>query len=100
MCMSDFAENLKKYRKQKKYSQTELAKELNYGYTAIANYESGRNEPSFSDFIRICEALEVSADYILGMSDIRRPCAVLERSDVVKLHNQAVTIATTCRKCL
>lgn len=41
MYMSDFAQNLRKYRKQRKYSQMELAKELNYGYTAIANYESG-----------------------------------------------------------
>lgn len=95
-----FAQRLRELRKEKKLSQVELGEILGYGYTAISGYESGRNEPSFSDFIRICQALEVSADYILGLSDIRRPCAVLERSDVVRLHNQAVTLATTCRKCL
>ena len=95
-----FAKRLRELRREKKLSQVELGERLGYGYTAISNYESGRNEPSFSDFMRICEALEVSADYILGLSDIRRPCAVLERSEIIQLHNQAVTLAATCRKCL
>ncbi|WP_458408229.1 helix-turn-helix domain-containing protein [Anaerotignum sp.] len=44
--MSDFAKNLRQFRKEKGYTQIELAKLINYGYTAIANYESTRNEPS------------------------------------------------------
>lgn len=67
MDMSDFAKNLKKYRKKKKYSQMELAKELNYGYTAIANYESGRNEPSFDDLMKLAKLLEVTIDELVGM---------------------------------
>lgn len=67
MYMSDFAQNLKKFRKQKKYSQMELARELNYGYTAIANYESGRNEPSFDDLIKLAKILEVTIDELIGM---------------------------------
>lgn len=64
--MSDFAKNLKKYRKQKGYSQAGLAKELHYGSTAIANYESGRNEPSFAVLLRLAELLEVTVDELLG----------------------------------
>jgi len=33
--MSDFAKNLRYYRKQKRLSQAELAKALNYGDTTI-----------------------------------------------------------------
>ena len=51
--MSDFAKNLRYYRKQKRLSQAELAKALNYGDTTISNYESGRNEPSFDDLITL-----------------------------------------------
>lgn len=65
--MSDFAKNLKHFRKQKKYSQMELAKELNYGYTAIANYESGRNEPSLDDLVRLAGILDVSLDELVGV---------------------------------
>ena len=68
--MSDFAKNLRKYRKRKNYSQEKLAKELHYGYTAIANYESGRNEPSIDDLIRLAKALKalnVTVDELIGM---------------------------------
>lgn len=67
--MSDFPKNLKKYRKKKNYTQSDLAEFLHYGYTAIANYESGRNEPSFDDLMRLAEALEVSIDSLLGQSE-------------------------------
>ena len=40
--MTDFAENLRKFRKNKKYSQAELGRKLHYGSTTIANYESGK----------------------------------------------------------
>ena len=51
--MSEFAANLKQFRKRKKYSQATLARKLNYGHMTIANYESGRNEPSIDDLIKI-----------------------------------------------
>lgn len=65
--MSEFAKNIRKYRKQKNYTQVELAKKLNYGYTAIANYESDRNEPSFDSLIKLAEVLDVTADELLGV---------------------------------
>jgi len=64
--MSDFAKNLRRYRKRKNYSQEKLAKELHYGYTAIANYESGRNEPSIDDLIRLAKALNVTVDELVA----------------------------------
>lgn len=66
--MSEFAKNLKKYRKQKNYTQVELGKKLNYGYTAIANYESGRNEPSFDNLIKLAEVLDITTDELLGVT--------------------------------
>lgn len=95
-----FAKRLRELRKEKGLSQVELGERLGYGYTAISNYESGRNEPSFSDFIRICEILDVSADYILGIADIRKPYAVMEKNDLIRLHNRAMELAKECRKYL
>lgn len=66
--MSDFAKNLRKFRKQKNLSQVELGKALNYGYTAITNYESGRNEPSFDALIILAEMLDVTVDELLGVN--------------------------------
>lgn len=46
-----FAQNLKVLRKAKKVTQQGLSEVLGDGYTAIANYESGRKEPSLQDLI-------------------------------------------------
>ncbi len=64
--MSAFPENLRKYRKRKKLSQAEVSKKLNYGYTAVANYESGRNEPSIDTLIKLAEILDVTVDELVG----------------------------------
>lgn len=69
----EFKERLKNLRKEKKYTQVNLSEMLNYGYTAIANYESGRNEPSIADLKKIAAIFDVSLDYLLGVSDTRRP---------------------------
>lgn len=44
---------------------------LNYGYTAIANYESGRNQPNLKDIIKLANIFNVSVDYLVGNSDIK-----------------------------
>ena len=93
-----FAKRLKELRQEKGFSQAALGERLGYGCTAISAYENGRNEPSFADFIRLCKVLDVSADYILGISDIRRPYAVLEKNDLIRLHNRAMEMAKECRR--
>ena len=66
----EFRERLKFLRENyyingKKLTQTQLANILGYGYTAISNYESGRNEPSISDLKKIAGFFNVSLDYLL-----------------------------------
>ena len=89
--MSDFAKNIRKFRKQKGYSQTELAKKLNYGYTAIANYEAGRNQPSIPDLMKIASIFDVSMDYLLCVSDIRHPYEVSEETVAMHKFHQYYT---------
>lgn len=66
-----FAQNLRKYRKFRGMTQEALAKELHYSHTAIANYESGRNEPSLSDLCRLADILGVSTDALLGREGVK-----------------------------
>lgn len=66
-----FAKRLKMIRKEKNVSQVEVGKVLNYGYTAISNYESGRNEPTLTDLCRLADYFDVSADFLLGRTDER-----------------------------
>ena len=48
-----FSQRLKQLREEKGLKQAQIAEILNYGSTAISNYESGRNEPSYNDLIKI-----------------------------------------------
>ena len=64
--LSDFGKNLRVLRKERGLTQTQLGHILHYGSTAIAGYESGRNEPSLDDLIRLADFFDVSLDALLG----------------------------------
>ena len=78
--MVEFKHRLKMLRKEKKLTQVKLGEMLNYGYTGIANYESGRNQPAIADLKKIASIFDVSLDYLLGANDIRHPYIVDEDS--------------------
>ncbi len=69
----DFKNRLKELRLNNNITQAELAKKLNYGRTAIANYEAGRTEPSFEALKTIAEFFGVSIDYLLGRPKMIEP---------------------------
>lgn len=50
-----------------------LADYLGLKPTAISNYESERNEPSFEKLIALSDFFDVSCDYLLGTSDSYLP---------------------------
>lgn len=50
-------------------SQKELAQKLNVDASNITNWKKGLNFPSLEIFYRLCQVLDVSADYLLGLVD-------------------------------
>ena len=54
-------------------TQTALARKLNVTRKAIADWESNKVLPSFDSIIALAYAFDVSADYILGMTDDPTP---------------------------
>lgn len=66
----EFKDRLRALRKSKKMTQQRLAKILGYGYTAISNYESGRNEPAIKDLVRLANFFNVSLDYLMANSKL------------------------------
>ena len=49
--------------------QQQLADQIGVCKQCISGYKSGRTVPSIQTLRLICEALEVSADYLLGLED-------------------------------
>ncbi|MGM0500274.1 MAG: HD domain-containing phosphohydrolase [Bacillota bacterium] len=70
--MEDYFKNrIKTLRKEKKITQSKLAKKLNYSRSTIAQYESGTRVPSINFLIETSNFFNVSLDYLLGRTDIR-----------------------------
>ena len=47
--------------------QTELAKAANVSKQCISDYKSGKSVPSIDTLYLLCQYLDVSADYLLGL---------------------------------
>ncbi len=60
---------IREVRKEKGISQTKIAKKIGMEQTQYSRYERGENEIKVNVLIEICKALNVSSDYILGLSD-------------------------------
>lgn len=66
-----YKNKLKTERKRLGLSQNTVAKYLNITQQQYHKYESGMNELPIRYLIPICEMLEVSSDYLLGLSDTK-----------------------------
>lgn len=64
-----FYERIKELRKDKKLSQMELAKSTGLNQSAIARWELNKTEPTASAIIILCKYFNVTADYLLGLTD-------------------------------
>lgn len=65
----DFSDRLIKARWRKGMNQGTLADELGINVVSISNYETGKTMPSSFLLKCICEVLDVSADWLLGLRE-------------------------------
>ena len=68
-----FGQRLLVLRKAKKVPQTEIAKLLGVTATQIGDMEHGKTTTSMARLYQLCKYFNVSADYLLGLSDGPRP---------------------------
>jgi len=64
-----FSERLRKTLSDLSISRYKLAKDLNISQQTVANWYHGENEPKATQIAILCNYLDVSADYLLGISD-------------------------------
>ena len=60
------AKRMQELRRERGWSQDEVAQKLGVAQTTYAGYEVGRSEPDFKTLVRIAEVYKASTDYILG----------------------------------
>ena len=64
-----FSELLTDLRKSANLSQKQLAEKIGVSQSTIAKLEIGRNEATASTLTKLAQYFDVSADYLLGLSD-------------------------------
>lgn len=60
---------IKELRKEQNLTQTQLAKQLSTTQDTISLWELGKSFPDILSIIKLCKIFNVSADYLLGLSD-------------------------------
>jgi Predicted transcription factor, homolog of eukaryotic MBF1 len=67
--MPTFGERLKELRLQKSIMQKDLANELSITTRSLKYYEDDQREPNLKTIKFLVSYFNVSADYLLGLSD-------------------------------
>lgn len=64
-----YGQRIKELRKERGWSQAELAALLHCSQRTVSRYERERRDLGTAEICALCKAFEVSADYLLGLED-------------------------------
>lgn len=64
-----FTERFNELLKISEKTQVQIAKEINVSKQCVSDYKSGKTVPSLETLYLICHCLDVSADYLLGLTN-------------------------------
>ena len=67
--MSITGDRIKESRENQGLSKTKLAEKTGLTLSAISQFESGERDPSLESLKKLADALQVSADYIMGIKE-------------------------------
>lgn len=77
---STFSERLKALRQREGLSQAELAKHLNMSQQGVAQWETGKSEPSIEMLAKIAAFFHTTTDFLTGLNDRSIKKAPAEKS--------------------
>lgn len=74
-------EKIRDLRKSRGFSGTELADECGVSQKDVSKWENNKATPSVESLIKICKALNISADELLGLDSIERRYIVIDEPE-------------------
>jgi len=63
-------ERLRQVREERNLSQDDLAQRAQLGEAQMHRYETGKADPSSEVLVRLAKELEVTTDFLLGLTDV------------------------------
>lgn len=76
---------IKQLREEKKLSQKRLAEQLKVAQNTISSWEHGKREPDTETIKALTEIFDVTADYLLGLSDEKKSPASVPSSESAQM---------------
>ena len=70
--MADYRERLRNIREDRDLTQSELGKVLNKSQQGYNHIEAGRAELKIDDLVKLCKFYDLSADYLIGLTNKKR----------------------------
>ncbi|MFC4761836.1 helix-turn-helix domain-containing protein [Dyella koreensis] len=74
-----FPTRLRLIREQRGFTQAQLATEAGLPATTISHFEAGSRKPSFDNLRRLSKTLNVSSDYLMGITDTQEATGAASR---------------------
>ena len=69
----DYRTRLKSLREDKDYTQADIGNVIQKSQQGYNHIEAGRSELKIDDLVALCKFYNVSADYIIGLTDEIKP---------------------------
>ena len=70
--MTDYRTRIRNIREDLDLTQSEVGKILNKSQQGYNHIETGRAELKIEDLIKLCKFYNLSADYIIGLTDRKK----------------------------
>ncbi len=70
--MADYRTRLRGVREDRDLTQAELGKLLDKSQQGYNHIEAGRAELKIEDLVKLCRFYNLSADYIIGLTDTKK----------------------------
>ena len=83
-------DKLKEIRKDHNDTQDTLARKLGVSTPTVSKCEQGESDPNIKTLIRICQMYNVSADFLLDLSDDDPLISKKRRSSLSEEHKEAL----------
>lgn len=88
---------LREFRDKRKLTQKELANILSVSTDTISKYEREESKPTGETIAQICKELDVSADYLLGVTDVAYPIKRLDFQLLPYFPEEAIPELISCQ---
>ena len=88
-----FPDTIRKRRKQLNLKQQNVADRMGVSKSTIGLYETGDNVPDIKNLYKLSKLLELSSDYLIGLSDVKDPNPkIKEIHDFTGLSEEAIAL--------